>query len=169
MDDIPDGADVEQVATIVFSYWSSDKILNIFSNRFDKLSQLCYKFFKIIFDGIKPGMKSIYLTNKEMKDTLLGYPEWSPFIPVSTVGLHHKFKSDTGCLYHMLHAIEVLKSDEEGMQRLNDKINQNTPYSDLEDMLDHGMYMFSLHRICFLFLFSFFLKLTIICCNTIAL
>ena len=30
MDEIPEGADVEEVATNVFGQWSADKILNIF-------------------------------------------------------------------------------------------------------------------------------------------
>ena len=155
MDKIPEGAVVEEVATIVFGFWSSEKTFNIFSNRFDKLSHLCYKFFKICFDGIQPGSRSIYLKNEKMKETLLGYEEWSSFILGNTLGLHHKFRCNAGCLYHLLHAIESMEADEQGMERLNDKIKENTLYSDLDAVLEAGMYVFSLHRICFLFFVPF--------------
>lgn len=146
---IPEGANVEEAANAVFGHWSSSEIFNTFKNKFEALSELCAHFLKICYAGMKSGTRSIYLKNKRMKQSLLGYPEWSPFIPVNTVGLHHKFKCNAGCLYHMVRAIDVLESDEEGMRRFNAKIKETTSYKNLDHMLDKGMYMFSLHRICF--------------------
>ena len=47
-------------------------------------------------------------------------------------------------------------ADEERMAESNEKMKLNEPYSDLDDVLQKGMSLFSLHRIRFLFVFFIF-------------
>lgn len=139
--------DLDDFATTVFTRWSSDTLVKTFQNRYEALNKLCKQFFRIILRGMRPGMKSIYLTNKAMKATIMGYEDWSPFIPTSNCALHHKFKTNSGLLSHWVHQLEIIGGDEERKEELNDKIARNTPYSDLEAMLQNGMFNFSLPHI----------------------
>ena len=86
-----------------------------------------------------------------MKATLLGYENWAEYIPASNVGLHHKFKSNSGVLSHFVHQLEIIDGDEERRAELNDEIVRNTSYKGFDNMLDEGMFNFSLPHIFFPF------------------
>ena len=149
----------QRTTSAFFNHWSSDKILNVFKNGHEQLTQLSLNFFRICFKGIVPDKLSIYLSNNEMKETLAGYDDWSPFIPTERVGLHKKFKTNAGLLSHLYLSIEEYKEDESLMTDLTELIDNTTEYSNLEHMLDYGTYLFFLPRnffcgsFCLIFLF----------------
>ena len=63
-----------------------------------------------------------------MKGTLMGYEDWTPFVPASYVGLHHKLVTNAGMMSHFLYRFEIIDGDEEKKDELNDVINGNTQY-----------------------------------------
>ena len=154
---------LQQRATDFFSDWSSSKILRIFKRGYDQLTRLSIDFLKICFKSIKAEELSIYLSNVKMQETLAGYDDWAPFIPTDTVGLHKKFKTNAGLLSHMYLSIEEYRSDDKLMDDLNDLIYDTTEYTDLDHMLDYGMYRFSLAA-QFFFCIQSFAKLNVPVC-----
>lgn len=166
MSEISDCAEEEEQAlldnltTAVFSKWSSDILLRTFKTRYEELTRLSIDFFNICFRGIKPNQMSIYLSNEQMKQSLLGYDNWSQFIPTGNVGLHHKFKTNAGVLSHILKQINLYKSNREVKMRLDEQIVSTTEYSDLEHMLEYGMFFscFFLTQQFLFFFFVFFLR-----------
>ena len=149
MSESEEEAALDEIATTLFTNWSSTNIIREFKERHDNLTKLSKDFIKICFEGLVVDKKSIYLKNEKMKEMLLGFDLWSPFIPTGTVGLHHKFKTNAGVLSHMIKQINLFESNEEKMEELNGKINSQTEYTDLEHLLDYGMYVFSCATIFF--------------------
>ena len=133
---------VQTDATKLFTDWSTSSIRDTFKNRHDQLTSLAHAVMKICFNGIKVGQKSVYLTNEKMKNALAGYDEWERFIPTADVGLHKKFKVNVGILSHIIKRIAVYESDTNILTTLNEKINDNTRYNDLQQMLNLGLFTY---------------------------
>ena len=142
MSQSPQPSTLDVQTTALFLEWTPQHMLTSFKGAHDKLSSLAHEFFEISFKGIKFRQRSIYLKNKEMIATLLGYDEWAKYIPTEHVGLHKKFKTNAGILAHILKRINLYKMDEEKLNNLNDEIQKNTAYDDLDDMLDCGKFIF---------------------------
>ena len=141
---------VDETATEVFTVWTPKFILKTFQEYDAQLTELASDVMHLTFDGIKKNQKSIYLTNKKMRHTLLAYDEWEKYIPTGDVGLHKKFKTNAGILSHIIKRIAIYKAEPQKLAALNAKISANTEYGNLDDMLAKGMFI--------LYIFNFFQK-----------
>ena len=145
--------ELDDLTTTVFSKWTSDTLFQTFKNRYQDLTNLSIDFFNICFRGITPNEISIYIANEKMRESLLGYDEWSQFIPTGNVGLHHKFKTNAGVLSHILKQINLYEQQKDLKKKLNEKIRSTTGYRNLQQMLHYGM-LLAFFLFVFLFVFS---------------
>ena len=134
--------DTQAFATKVFSEWTTEQLLDTYQERKGDLTELCAEFMLICNDGIKPGKLSIYLSNDEMMETLRGYDKWSRYIFPGPVGLHLKFKNNSGLLAHFVKCIDKYDDDGDFADELDQKIAETTDFEDLNDMLHNGMFSF---------------------------
>ena len=142
---------LQKAATYLCTKWSPKSLVTNFKGKYELLSEISKDILSLIFDGMhQREEKSLWFTNKAFKVLLSAWPKWSKWIPIDNCGLHKKFKMNTGVLYFLVKGIEKIKSNPKNLKKLNKRINANTEYGTLFDMLDFGM--------C-LFLFSFSLCL----------
>lgn len=138
-------ADNEAFATKFFSEWTTEQLVETYQERKGNLTDLCKEFMLICNSGIKPGKLSVYLSNDEMMETLRGYDEWSRLIFPGPVGLHFKFKHNSGILSHIVKCVDKYDDDAKFKEELDSKIVETTEFNDLHDLLNDGMF-------CLLFL-----------------
>lgn len=137
--------DVDDTATEYFRKWTSRNLTSALRDHKQMLTGICRNFINICNEGIKENQRSVYLTNKAMRQALSGYDEWGQYILTGNVGIHKKFKANAAILAHIVKCIDSYREKEQKMAELNDKIyNETDNYNTLDDMLDAGMLQQSL-------------------------
>ena len=149
-------ANLDEIVTEFFTKWNPKKLTPKFKKRYDELTELAKGFFQILFDGTPYEEESIYFKNESMKNMILAYPVWSPWIPGDGCGLHRKFKDTVGVLYHIISTIDELKADAPRLKEFNEKVDElSTDYQDLDHMLTYSV-DYSLR--IFFYTFFFFIQ-----------
>ena len=133
--------DVDDTATEYFQKWTSRNLTSTLRDHKQKLTGICRNFINICNEGIKENQRSVYLTNKAMRQALSGYDEWGQYILTGNVGIHKKFKANAAILAHIVKRIDSYRANTQKMAELNNKICNNTDdYNTLDEMLDAGMF-----------------------------
>ena len=133
---------LDDLATTICTKWSPEKLITDFEEKYELLTEISTDILNVMFNAMqKENDRSIYLTNDAFKELLRAWPNWSAWIPTDNCGLHKKFKMNTGVLHYLLISIESIQSNEQELSDLNARIDDDTDYEDLEDMLDYGMFL----------------------------
>ena len=151
--DDENGQSLDSLVTEFFTKWNPDHLSNVWSRRFNELTDLAKGFFNFLFDGTEKEEPSIYFTNAAMKRMIMAFHKWSPWVPGDQCALHRKFKDTVGALCHMITTIEKLKKNKTKLRKFNKKVDEmSEEYSDLEHLLSFGMFV---QNVLFLSLFLF--------------
>lgn len=141
---------LDSLVTEFFTKWNCHHLSRVWRRRYDELTSVCKGFFNFLFDGTQPNQPSIYFTNDAMKNMIMAFALWSPWIPGDQCGLHRKFKDTVGALCHIITTIEELKCDKSKLKEFNSKIDSiSEVYCDLDDLLLYGMFLQELFSLCF--------------------
>ena len=133
---------LDSLVTEFFTKWNPDHLSNVWSRRYNELSELAKGFFNFLFDGTEKDEPSIYFTNDAMKKMIMAYNKWSPWVPGDQCPLHRKFKDTVGALCHIITTIENLKKNKSKLRKFNKKVDEMCEeYSDLEHLLSYGMFV----------------------------
>ena len=133
---------LDSLVTEFFTKWNPNHLSNVWSKRYNELTELAKGFFSFLFDGTEEDEPSIYFTNAAMKKMIMAFNDWSPWIPGNQCGLHRKFKDTVGALHHIVTTIESLRKNKTKLKKFNKKVDSiSKDYSDLEHMLSFGMFV----------------------------